>query len=68
MGRREWRWEPIQRVRPLLLPQKPPIGRMRHNHRTILGGILWVLRRATLWSGIPTRFGTWDMAYARHRR
>ena len=55
------------RVRPLLPPQKPPVGRPRHDHRTVLGGILWVLRTAAPWREMPVRFGRWDTAYARYR-
>jgi len=57
-------WE---RVRPLLPPQKPHTGRPRHEHRTVLGGILWVLRTAAPWREMPARFGKWDTAYARYR-
>jgi hypothetical protein len=57
-------WE---RVLPLLPPQKPTVGRPRHDHRTVLGGILWVLRTASPWREMPLRFGKWDTAYARYR-
>jgi transposase len=29
----------------------------RHNHRTGLGGILWVLHTAAPWRELPARFG-----------
>jgi len=35
-------------VRPLLPPQKPPSGRPRRDHRTVLAGILWVLGSGSL--------------------
>ena len=57
-------WE---RVRPLLPPQKPHTGRPRHDHHTVLSGILWVLRSAAPWREMPARFGKWDTAYARYR-
>jgi hypothetical protein len=57
-------WE---RVRSLLPPQRPPVGRPRHDHRTILGGILWVLRTASPWREMPARFGKWNTAYVRYR-
>jgi hypothetical protein len=57
-------WE---RVRPLLPPQKPRTGRPRHDHRTVLSGILWVLRTAAPWREMPRQFGKWDTAYARYR-
>ena len=44
-------------VRPLLPPQRPPTGRPRHDHRTILSGILWVLRTRSSWRDMPLEFG-----------
>src|SRR5215213_2956292 len=32
------------RVAPVLPPPQPATGRPRHDHRTVLGGILWVVR------------------------
>lgn len=55
------------RVRPLLPPQQPPVGRRRHDHRTMVGGILWVLRSAAPWREMPARFGKWNTAYVRYR-
>ena len=55
------------RVQPLLPPQQPTVGRPRHDHRTVLGGILWVLRTAAPWRELPARFGRWATAYARYR-
>jgi transposase len=65
-------WEELtdaqwERVRALLPPQCPPTGRPRHDHRTVLAGILWVLRTASPWREMPVRFGKWDTAYARYR-
>lgn len=51
----------------LLPPQQPVVGRPRHDHRTILSGILWVLRTASPWREMPVEFGKWDTAYARYR-
>lgn len=55
------------RVWPLLPPQQPAVGRRRHDHRTMLGGILWVLRSAAPWREMPARFGKWNTAYVRYR-
>jgi len=55
------------RVRPLLPPLQPPVGRRRHDHRAVLGGILWVLRTASPWREMPARFGKWNTAYVRYR-
>ena len=58
----EWRL-----VQPLLPPQQPPTGRPRHDHRTVLAGILWVVRSGASWRAMPTEYGTWETAYQRYR-
>jgi Putative transposase of IS4/5 family (DUF4096) len=58
----EWR-----RVQPLLPPQKPTTGRPRHDHRTVLAGILWVVRSGASWRAMPTDYGKWETAYQRYR-
>src|SRR4051812_26486643 len=40
-------------VKPLMPPQKPPSGRPRRQHRTMLGGMLWVLGTGSLWRDLP---------------
>jgi len=57
-------WE---RVWPLLPPQPPPVGRRNHDHRTVLSGILWVLRTPAPWREMPARFGNWNTAFVRYR-
>lgn len=57
-------WE---RIAPLLPPQKPAVGRPRLDHRTLLSGILWVLRTASPWREMPAQFGNWNTAYVRYR-
>ena len=57
-------WE---RVRSLLPPQQPAVGRRRHDHRTVLDGMLWVLRSAAPWREMPGEFGKWNTAYVRYR-
>ena len=54
-------------VRALLPPQRPPVGRPRHDHRTVLGGILWVVRTRASWRDLPLEFGKWETAYRRYR-
>jgi transposase len=49
---RQW-----QRLEPLLPPERPPTGRPNHPHRTILNGILWVLRTGAPWRDLPERYG-----------
>jgi transposase len=48
-------WE---RLRPLLPPQKPRTGRPANDHRTVLEGILWILRTGAPWRDLPARFGS----------
>jgi hypothetical protein len=58
----EWRL-----VEPVLPPQQPATGRPRHDHRTVLGGILWVVRAEASWRAMPTEYGRWETAYKRYR-
>ena len=48
----QWR-----RLEPLLPPERPRTGRPNHDHRTILDGILWVLRTGAPWRDLPERYG-----------
>jgi transposase len=54
-------------VRSLLPPQRPPTGRPRHDHRTLLSGIVWVMRTRSSWRDLPNEFGKWETAYKRYR-
>jgi Putative transposase of IS4/5 family (DUF4096) len=56
------------RVSPLLLPQRPAIGRPPEDHRTILAGMLWVVRTGATWRELPATFGPWPTVYSRFRR
>lgn len=47
-------WE---RVRAALPPQRPRVGRPRHDHRTILSGILTVVGTDLSWREIPAAYG-----------
>jgi transposase len=54
-------------VKPLI-PQKPPRGRAYNDHRTVLGGLLWVTRTgSSSWREMPDmeEFGKWTTAYYR---
>jgi transposase len=48
-------WEHLQ---PLLPPQKPKTGRPNKDHRTVLSGIVWILRTGAPWRDLPERFGS----------
>ena len=51
----------------MLPAQKPTTGRPRHDHRTVLAGILWVVRSGASWRAMPTEYGKWETAYKRYR-
>ena len=38
-----------------------------HDHRLVLGGILWVVRNGASWRDMPRRYGKWERAYRRYR-
>jgi transposase len=54
-------------VRALLPPQRPAVGRPRHDHRTVLSGIVWILRNQASWRAMPPTCGKWATAYKRYR-
>lgn len=54
-------------VASLLPPQQPATGRPRHDHRTVLAGILWVVRSGASWRAMPKKYGKWETAYKRYR-
>ncbi len=57
-------WE---RVRPLLPPQKPRVGRPRRDQRVVVDAILWVLSTGSSWRDVPReRFGPWETIYGRY--
>ena len=53
-------------VGPLLPPQRGEVGRPPHDHREVLGGILWVARTGSSWREMPEEFGKWERAYRRY--
>lgn len=55
------------RVQSLLPPQKSAIGRPRHDDRTVLTGILWVLRTPAPWREMPPAYGKANTAFVRYR-
>jgi transposase len=56
------------RLAPLLPPQRPRTGRPAKDHRTVLNGILWILRTGAPWRDLPDRYGAWQTVYSRFRR
>lgn len=58
-------WE---QLKPVLPPQKPHTGRPALDHRTVMNGILWVLRTGAPWRDLPERYGKWTTIYSRFQR
>jgi transposase len=56
------------RLAPLLPPQHPPTGRPNKDHRTLLAGMLWVVRTGAAWRDLPEQFGPWETVHGRYRR
>jgi len=50
-----------------LFPPRAPLGRPPRDTRTVLAGVLWVLRTHASWRALPARFGPWRTVYGRHR-
>jgi transposase len=48
-------WEKLE---PLLPPQKPKTGRPNKDHRTIINGIMWILKTGAQWEDLPERYGS----------
>jgi len=59
------RWD---RIAHLLPPQKPESGRPNKEHRTILAGMLWVIRTGASWRDLPVEFGPWQTIHTRYQR
>jgi transposase len=68
MRRHELTDDQWERLAPLLPPQRPATGRPARDHRTILNGILWILRTGAPWRDLPERYGSWKTVYSRFRR
>lgn len=58
--------EQWKRVKPLLPPPRADgRGRPRKNDRTMLNGMLWVVRNGAHWRMLPRKYGPWQSVYAR---
>ena len=68
MRRRELTDEQWERLKSLLPPQKARTGRPSRDHRTIVDGILWVLRTGAPWRDLPERYGPWQTVASRFYR
>jgi transposase len=56
-----------QLLRPLL-PKSDGRGRPWRDHRTVLNGVLWIMRTEAVWRDLPARYGSWKTVYARYIR
>ena len=52
-------WELIADV----FPPPAKTGRPRRDRRTIMEGILWILRTGSPWRDLPEEFGPWETVY-----
>lgn len=43
-------------------------GRPRKDNRTMLNGMLWILRSGAQWREMPECYGKWQAVYARFRK
>ena len=68
MGRGDLTDEQWRRLTPLLPARKPSTERPSKDHRTIINGILWVLRTGAPWRDLPERYGPWRTVVSRFYR
>jgi len=54
-------------IEPLLPSRRGRVGRPLHDHRQVLGGILWVARTGCSWREMPEEYGEFTTAYRRWR-
>lgn len=62
MRRYEVTDEQWQLIEPLM-PAAAATGRKRIPPRTVLNGVLWILRSGSPWRDLPERFGPWQSIY-----
>lgn len=60
--------EQWQQLEPLLPAQKPKTGRPNLEHRSVINGILWILKTGAPWRDLPERYGKWQTVASRFYR
>jgi len=60
--------EQWRQLEPLLRPQKPKTGRINLEHRTVINGIVWILKTGAPWRDMPERYGKWQTVASRFYR
>jgi transposase len=63
MKRHELTDEQWSLLEPLIPVRTATTGRKPKKARTMLNGILWILRTGAPWRDLPTRFGKWKTVY-----
>lgn len=51
-----------------LFEEKPRRGRPWRDHRTMIDGMLWILKTGAPWRDLPERFGPWQTVFDRFNR
>ena len=46
-----------------VFPPRKPVGRPPSDHRTVVDGILWILRTGAPWRDLPDEFGRWKTVW-----
>ena len=58
--------EQWERIKPLLPPEETgKRGRPRKDNRTMVNGMLWIVRSGARWRELPETYGPWQSVYAR---
>lgn len=57
--------EQWERLEPFFPAQKPRRGRPLKDHRTVINGVLWILRTGAPWRDLPERYGAWQTVSGR---
>ena len=69
MKRYELKNDQWERIKPLLSPERTgKRGRPGKDNRTMLNGMLWIVRSGAQWRELPERYGPWQSVYSRFRK
>ena len=59
----------MEKIKDLLPPERSgKKGRPRKDNRTILNGMLWIIRSGCQWREMPEYYGSWQTVYSRFRK